>query len=59
MAKHPWLTQRGSVYYLRASVPKDIRDTFGKTEVIFSLRTSAFKGPIASFTAGRRMSLRN
>ena len=40
MAKHPWLTRRGSVYYLRAPVPKDIRDTFGKSEVVLSLRTS-------------------
>jgi len=30
-AKHPWLNGRGSVYYLRAPVPKDIRDIFGKT----------------------------
>ena len=35
-----WLTRRGSVFYLRAPVPKDIRDTFGKTEVVFSLWTS-------------------
>lgn len=40
MAKHPWLTRRGSAYYLRAPVPVDIRDTYGKSEVVFSLRTS-------------------
>lgn len=40
LAKHPWLTLRGSVYYLRAPVPSDIRDTFGKSEVTFSLRTT-------------------
>lgn len=39
MAKHPWLTKRGDVYYLRAPVPSDIRETFGKVEVSFSLRT--------------------
>ena len=39
MAKHPWLTQRGSVFYLRAPVPKDIIATFGKGEVTYSLGT--------------------
>jgi len=43
VAKHPWLTKRGSVYYLRAPVPVDIRDTFGKAEVTYSLRTSVRK----------------
>lgn len=39
MAKHPWLTRRGSVYYLRAPVPKDIRASVGKAEITRSLRT--------------------
>ena len=40
MAKHPWLTQRGSVFYLRAPVPKDIVQSFGKREVTYSLKTT-------------------
>ena len=40
MAKHPWLSLRGSVWYLRAPVPKDIRESYRKAEVTFSLRTT-------------------
>lgn len=39
VAKHPWLTQRNGVYYLRAPVPQDIRDTYGRAEVTYSLKT--------------------
>ena len=39
MAKHPWLTRRKDVFYVRAPVPKDIVETFGKREVTYSLRT--------------------
>ncbi|MBJ7579138.1 hypothetical protein JHC09_14745 [Devosia sp. MC532] len=37
--KHPRLVCRKGVYYHRASVPLDIRDTYPKTEEVFSLRT--------------------
>ena len=33
------LHRRGSVYYFRAMVPKDLRDHFGKQEIVYSLRT--------------------
>ena len=33
------LHKRGSVYYFRAMVPKDLRSYFGKQEIIYSLRT--------------------
>ena len=33
------LHRRGSVYYFRAMVPKDLRDHFGKREIVYSLRT--------------------
>lgn len=33
------LMRRGAVYYHRAAVPKDIKDTYGKTEEVTSLRT--------------------
>ena len=39
MAKNPWLTQRNNTFYLRAPVPKDIQDSFGKREVTYSLGT--------------------
>jgi integrase len=39
MAKNPWLTQRKTTFYLRAPVPKDIQDSFGKKEVTYSLGT--------------------
>ena len=39
MAKHPWLTTRGSTYYARAPVPVDIAEKYGKREVTYSLRT--------------------
>lgn len=39
MPAHPWLQQRKTGFYLRAKVPLEIRDEFGKTEVVKSLRT--------------------
>ncbi|MCZ8158597.1 MAG: integrase [Rhizobiaceae bacterium] len=39
MPKHPRLMKRGNVFYHRAAVPNDIRDTYGKTEETFSLGT--------------------
>ncbi|MBJ6988861.1 site-specific integrase [Devosia sp. MC521] len=36
---HPRLMLRKGVYYHRASVPLDIRDTYPKTEEVFSLKT--------------------
>lgn len=39
MPKHPRLMKRGNVFYHRASVPEDIRDTYGKTEETYSLKT--------------------
>ncbi|MGI9294372.1 MAG: DUF6538 domain-containing protein [Pseudomonadales bacterium] len=39
VAQHPWLTRRKSVFYVRAPVPKDIIETFGRREVTYSLRT--------------------
>jgi hypothetical protein len=40
MAKHPWLMKRGSVYYARAPVPKNIQRSLGKAEIKYSLKTS-------------------
>ena len=39
MSKTSWLQRRGATYYLRAKVPLDIVDTFGKKEVVRSLKT--------------------
>lgn len=39
VAKNPWLTQRKSIFYLRAPVPKDLQASFGKKEVTYSLET--------------------
>lgn len=39
MPRHPRLMKRGNVFYHRASVPEDIRATYGKTEETFSLKT--------------------
>ena len=39
MPGHTRLYRRGAVYYHRAAVPKDIRDTYGKVEETFSLGT--------------------
>lgn len=39
MTGHPRLYRRGSTYYHRAAVPKDIADSYGKIEETFSLRT--------------------
>lgn len=33
------LHRRGSIYYFRAMVPKDLRSHFGKREIVYSLRT--------------------
>ena len=40
MAKHPWLTQREGVFYVRARVPKDIVEHLGKREIVYSLKTT-------------------
>lgn len=37
--KHPRLTRRGQVYWFRATIPADIRDTYPKAEEAFSLKT--------------------
>ncbi|WP_371808667.1 DUF6538 domain-containing protein [Ruegeria sp. HKCCD7221] len=39
MPGHPRLYRRGSTYYHRAAVPKDLADSYGKVEETFSLRT--------------------
>lgn len=39
MPQHPRLYKRGNTYYHRAWVPIDIKDTYGKTEETFSLKT--------------------
>lgn len=39
MSKHPWLWDRKGTYWLRAKVPKDIRERFGREHVTFSLGT--------------------
>ncbi len=39
MTGHTRLYRRGSTYYHRAAVPKDIQDTYGKREETFSLKT--------------------
>lgn len=43
MSKHPRLVRRNGVYYHRAGIPADIRDTYPKSEETFSLRTANFK----------------
>ena len=39
MPKHPRLTRRGQVYWHRASIPADIKESYPKTEETFSLKT--------------------
>lgn len=39
MPGHPRLYRRGAVYWHRAAVPVDIKDTYPKAEDTFSLRT--------------------
>lgn len=39
MPGHPRLYRRGAVYWHRAAVPVDIKDTYPKAEETFSLRT--------------------
>ena len=39
---HTRLSRRGATYYHRAAIPKDIRDTYPKTEETFSLRTKDY-----------------
>jgi integrase len=43
MSAHPRLYRRGSVYYHRAAIPVDIKDTYPKTEETFSLKTSDYQ----------------
>ena len=41
MAKHPYVTRRGKVYYYRRKVPSDLRKEYApKAEITFSLKTS-------------------
>ncbi|MFP4477558.1 MAG: DUF6538 domain-containing protein [Desulfatibacillaceae bacterium] len=42
MAGHPRLYRRGATYYHRAAIPKDIRDTYPKSEETFSLKTKNY-----------------
>lgn len=39
----PRMTQRGNVYWFRASIPSDIKKSYPKTEEAFSLRTSDYQ----------------
>ena len=39
VTSYPWLALRGSTYYLRAPVPADIVESFGRREIWRSLRT--------------------
>ena len=39
---HTRLFRRGAVYYHRAAIPQDIKDTYPKTEEVFSLRTKDY-----------------
>jgi len=43
MPKYPRLYKRGNTYYHRTGVPKDIRETYGKAEETFSLKTTDYK----------------
>jgi integrase len=39
VSKYPWLHQRGQTYYLRAAVPRNLRESVGSKEIWRSLRT--------------------
>jgi hypothetical protein len=43
MSKMGRLVRRGNVYYHRASIPTDIKDTYPKSEETFSLKTRDFR----------------
>jgi hypothetical protein len=43
MPGHPRLYRRGAVYWHRAAVPVDIKDTYPKAEETFSLRTRDYQ----------------
>ncbi len=43
MSGHTRLYRRNSTYYHRAAVPTDIRDTYGKREETFSLKTKDYR----------------
>ncbi|TVM18685.1 integrase [Oceanidesulfovibrio indonesiensis] len=43
MPGHPRLFRRGAVYYHRAAIPVDIKDTYPKTEETFSLKTKDYR----------------
>jgi hypothetical protein len=51
MARYPRLQRRGSRYFLRAKVPRDLVVVIGKREIIRALETSDFK------TAVRRLGI--
>lgn len=59
MPGHPRLYRRGAVYYHRAAVPVDIKDTYPKAEETFSLKTKDYaealrRVRIAAVEADRR-----
>jgi hypothetical protein len=43
MPGHTRLYRRGAVYYHRAGIPTDIKDTYRKTEETFSLKTKDYR----------------
>lgn len=43
MTGHPRLYRRGATYYHRAAIPVDIKETYPKTEVTFSLKTKDYQ----------------
>ncbi|WP_208738265.1 DUF6538 domain-containing protein [Oceanidesulfovibrio marinus] len=46
MPGHPRLFRRGAVYYHRAAIPVDIKDTYPKTEETFSLKTKDYQDAV-------------
>lgn len=46
LTNYPWLTVRGRTFYLRAPVPLDIQESFGRAEIWKSLRTQERKAAI-------------
>ncbi|WP_325052682.1 DUF6538 domain-containing protein [Sinorhizobium meliloti] len=43
MPSHPRLIKRGNVYWFRSSIPRDIKQSYPKTEEIFSLNTRDYQ----------------
>jgi hypothetical protein len=44
------LTKRGSVYYFRSAIPKDLVKHYGEKEIIYFLRTNVHKVAKSSYT---------